>query len=70
GLSKDIVNPEIIFTPMFTTKKNPYTGEDEGTGLGMWILKSIVEENDGSVNLLYPATGFGIRISFPIKYKR
>jgi signal transduction histidine kinase len=70
GLSKDITNPDIIFTPLFTTKKNPYTGEDEGTGLGMWILKSIVEENDGLVNLLYPATGFGIRISFPIKYKR
>jgi signal transduction histidine kinase len=70
GLSKDISNPEIIFTPMFTTKKNPYTGEDEGTGLGMWILKSIVEENDGIVNLLYPTVGFGIRISFPIKYKR
>ena len=70
GLSKDIINPEVIFTPMFTTKKNPYTGEDEGTGLGMWILKSIVEENDGLVNLLYPAIGFGIRISFPIKYKQ
>jgi signal transduction histidine kinase len=70
GLSKDITNPDIIFTPLFTTKKNPYTGEDEGTGLGMWILKSIVEENDGLVNLLYPAIGFGIRISFPIKYKR
>jgi signal transduction histidine kinase len=69
GLSKDIINPDIIFTPMFTTKKNQYTGEDEGTGLGMWILKSIVEENDGLVNLLFPKVGFGIRISFPIKYK-
>jgi signal transduction histidine kinase len=70
GLSKDISSPEIIFTPMFTTKKNPYTGEDEGTGLGMWILKSIVEENDGLVNLLFPRVGFGIRMSFPIKYKK
>lgn len=70
GLSKDITEPEKIFDPLFTTKRNQHTGEEEGTGLGMWIVKSIVEENDGKVQLLYPETGFGLKISFPIKYKR
>jgi K+-sensing histidine kinase KdpD len=55
---------------MFTTKKNEFTGEDEGTGLGMWILKSVVEENDGLVKILYPNIGFGVRIVFPIKHRR
>lgn len=70
GLSKDIENPEKIFEPLFTTKRNPHSGEEEGTGLGMWLVKSIVEENDGNTKLLYPECGFGIRMSFPVKYKR
>lgn len=70
GLSADIENPEKIFEPLFTTKRNAFTGEEEGTGLGMWLVKSIVEENDGVAKLLYPEIGFGLRILFPIKYKR
>jgi C4-dicarboxylate-specific signal transduction histidine kinase len=70
GLSQDIDRPEDIFKPLFTTKRNKYTGDEEGTGLGMWLVKSIVKDNDGNVQLLYPDEGFGIRISFPIKYKR
>lgn len=70
GLSKDIVNPEIIFEPLFTTLRNPDSGEEIGTGLGMWIIKSVVEDNDGKTNLLYPNEGFALEISFPVKYKR
>ena len=70
GLSKDITEPEKIFEPLFTTKRNQHTGEEEGTGLGMWLVKSIVEENDGKALLLYPEIGFGLKITFPIKYKR
>lgn len=70
GLSKDVEKPEIIFEPLFTTKRNSLTGEEEGTGLGLWIVKSIVEENDGTIKLLFPNEGFGIRTTFPIKYKR
>ena len=69
GLSKDITNPDSIFEPLFTTKRNAYSGEEEGTGLGMWIIKSIAEENDGVTSLLYPDVGFGVRISFPIKFR-
>lgn len=70
GLSKDITEPERIFEPLYTTRRNQYTGEEEGTGLGMWLIQSIVNENDGKVQLLYPEIGFGLRISFPVKYKK
>lgn len=70
GLSPDISDPEKIFEPLFTTRRNKQTGEEEGTGLGMWLVKSIVDENDGKVALLYPEIGFGLKITFPIKYKR
>ena len=70
GLLQDIINKEEIFSPLFTTKRNQHTGEAEGTGLGMWIVKSIVEENDGKVQLLYPEVGFGLRMAFPVKFKR
>ncbi len=70
GLSKDIDNPEWIYKPMNTTKRNPYTGEEEGTGLGMWLVKSIIEENSGAISLLYLNCGFGVRINFPLKYKK
>jgi signal transduction histidine kinase len=70
GLSKDIEKPEKIFEPLYTTKRNPHSGEEEGTGLGMWLVKSIAAENDAQVKLLYPEIGFGVRITFPVKYKR
>jgi signal transduction histidine kinase len=70
GLSKDIEKPDRIFEPLYTTKRNPHTGEEEGTGLGMWLVKSIAAENDAKVKLLFPNIGFGVRITFPVKYKR
>lgn len=70
GLSDDILDPNKIFEPLFTTRRNPFTGEEEGTGLGMWLVKSIVSENEGTLKLLFPDIGFGIRMIFPIKYKR
>lgn len=70
GLSPDIDKPERIFEPLFTTKRNKHTGEEEGTGLGMWLVKSIITEYDGSVKLLFPENGFGLRMNFPIKYKK
>jgi signal transduction histidine kinase len=70
GLSPDIVKPESIFEPLYTTKRNAFTGEEEGTGLGMWLVKSIIEENDGAAKLLFPQVGFGLRMTFPLKYKR
>lgn len=70
GLSKDIIEPDEIFEYLYTTKRNPFTGEEEGTGLGMWLIKQIVSENDGLIKLLFPEVGFGIRLIFPVKYRR
>ena len=68
GLSGDIVNPYDIFQPLFTTKRNASTGEEIGTGLGMYLVKLISEDNDGRITLLTPSKGFGIQFVFPIKY--
>lgn len=70
GLSPDIHNPNDIFKPFFTTRRNPSTGEEVGTGLGMWIVKSVLEENDAGAVILNHDDGFGIRFMFPIKYIR
>tara|TARA_B100001964_G_scaffold63093_1_gene71860 strand:+ start:626 stop:3154 length:2529 start_codon:yes stop_codon:yes gene_type:complete len=69
GLSKDIVEPDRIFEALFTTKKDK-TGKDTGTGLGMWLVKSITEENGGEVQLLLDRKGFSINIKLPLKYQR
>ena len=36
---------ERVFEPFFTTKK------DVGTGLGLWVVKQIVEGSSGSVRI-------------------
>lgn len=64
GLSKDITNPESIFEPFITTKKDPYTGQDIGTGLGMWLVKSLISENNGTIQLMENQLGFGVSIKF------
>lgn len=70
GLSTDIVNPDDIFQAFYTTKRSKVTGEEVGTGLGMWILKLIAEDNDAKVKLLTPDVGFGIQLIFPQKYNK
>ena len=70
GLSEDIVNPDDIFKPLFTTKRNIVTGEELGTGLGMWIVKLIAEDNDARVTILKPMKGFGIQFIFPLRKER
>lgn len=73
GLSSSISNPESIFAPLYTTKRDS-NGDEVGTGLGMWIAKTVIEEYDGTIKLLLnhineSDTGFGVRISIPVKYK-
>ena len=40
-------NAERIFEPFFTTKK------DVGTGLGLWVVKEIVERHGGDVAVTF-----------------
>jgi len=53
GIPKE--NLEKIFEPMFTTKKT-------GTGLGLIICKSIIEQHGGSVSVSNKPTTFTIKL--------
>lgn len=54
-------NPDKIFEIRETTKG------DDGTGLGLWIMKTMVLENSGEINVMDKEDGFGIKISIPNK---
>ncbi|MEC9385144.1 MAG: sensor histidine kinase [Pseudomonadota bacterium] len=65
GLSKSISNPEDIFDCFYTTKLNEYSGEEEGTGIGMWMVKSTINEYKGETKLHSNTNGFYLEIIFP-----
>jgi signal transduction histidine kinase len=56
-------NLEKIFEPLYTTKP-----EGKGTGIGMYIVKNIVNEHNGSIKILSKINrGTNIAISLPKK---
>lgn len=65
GLEKEIVDPNKIFLPFVSTKRDEHTGEQIGTGLGMWIIKSVIDEYDGSIRLTKVRPGFQVNIKLP-----
>lgn len=68
GLSS-IPDANMIFTPLFTTKVN-HQGEEISTGLGMYIVKTIVDEYNGKIilhNEKDKSNGFDISIVLPAK---
>ncbi len=67
GLDNTISDPNRIFDMFFSTRKDPRTNEQIGTGLGMYILKSAVENYQGSVEILEHKTKYKMRMLFPIK---
>lgn len=58
GLDKRIKNPYDIFEESYSTK-------DDGTGLGMWIIQTLVNEYRGQIILDDVVNGFNLRIIFP-----
>jgi len=56
-------NPDRIFMPQVTTKLD-IAGKPIGTGMGMYLVKSVVDENDGSVDLVHGKSGFSLQIEF------
>jgi signal transduction histidine kinase len=53
---------EIIFDPFYTTK-----GEEQGTGLGLYIVRNIIQEQGGKIFLApYDGTGAQFHITLPL----
>lgn len=65
GLEKEIIDPNKIFLPFVSTKRDEHTGEQIGIGLGMWIIKSVIDEYNGSIRLSKVRPGFQINIKLP-----
>ncbi|MDP5202356.1 sensor histidine kinase [Flavobacterium sp. DG2-3] len=63
GLSDVFSHPEEIFQPMVTTKKDR-KGNNIGTGLGMYIVKNVIDDYKGTVEIMNSEQGFKIKISF------
>lgn len=65
GLDKAFENKEDIFLP-FTTSKRDRTGNEIGTGLGMYLVKSVIDDNNGNIEILDCQVGFSVKISFTL----
>jgi signal transduction histidine kinase len=65
GLIDEIIDPNQIYQPFFTTKRDERTGEKIGTGLGMWIVKSTIDEYNGDIEFLTVRKGFKIKLVLP-----
>jgi signal transduction histidine kinase len=63
GVLKTYSNINDIFKP-FETSKTDDLGNQIGTGLGMWLVKSAVDSNKGKVILYRPKNGFEIDFWF------
>ncbi|MFW2477099.1 MAG: ATP-binding protein [Sediminibacterium sp.] len=65
GLDKEFENKEDIFLA-FTTSKRDRRGNEIGTGLGMYLVKSVIDDNNGSIQILEPEVGFAVKITFSL----
>ncbi|MES2863201.1 MAG: sensor histidine kinase [Bacteroidota bacterium] len=66
GLDSVFEDKDEIFLP-FKTAKRDRKGKEIGTGLGMYLVKSVIDDNNGTVDILNPEKGFSVLISFPIR---
>ncbi|RXG31922.1 ATP-binding protein [Leeuwenhoekiella marinoflava] len=66
GLDEVFIDKEEIFLP-FKTSKRDRKGKEIGTGLGMYLVKSVIDDNNGTIDILEPEKGFSVMISFPLR---
>jgi signal transduction histidine kinase len=70
GLDKSYKDrPSDIFLPQETTKRDNQ-GKIIGTGMGMYLVKSVIDDNRGKVEILSPKEGFSIALHLPIFSKQ
>ena len=55
-------NPDRIFEAGVSTKNDD---GQKGSGIGLWIVKTIVSDNSGTVHPMAKEQGFGLRIILP-----
>ena len=71
GLSDKYKKRPDLITEAFESDKSSSVGEEDGTGMGMWIVKRTVLEYNGDIDLSENKTldiGFKISISLGGKY--
>ena len=68
GIDEVFEIKEEIFLP-FKTAKRDRKGNEIGTGLGMYLVKSVIDDNNGTIDILNPEKGFSVLITFPIRKK-
>jgi signal transduction histidine kinase len=68
GIPKVFTTKEDIFLAFTTSKKNR-KGDEIGTGLGMYLVKSVIDDNKGDIDILETQKGFKVKIIFPIRKK-
>jgi signal transduction histidine kinase len=68
GIPKVFSKKEDIFLA-FTTSKKDGKGNEIGTGLGMYLVKGVVDDNNGEIEILEVEKGFKIKILFPLRKK-
>lgn len=55
-------NPDRIFDAGISTKQ---TGKGKGSGIGLWITRTLVLNNSGEIHTMDLTDGFGLRIQLP-----
>ena len=66
GLDTIFSDKDEIFLP-FTTSKKDRKGNDIGTGLGMYLVKEVINDYAGDIEILDVLEGFALRIILPIR---
>ncbi|MCF8378126.1 MAG: ATP-binding protein [Bacteroidales bacterium] len=64
GLDDEITDPYWIIEPFNTTKRND-DGEITGTGLGMYIVKHVLDQYDAELKIFDQRPGFKIELIIP-----
>ncbi|MEQ9287031.1 MAG: sensor histidine kinase [Cyclobacteriaceae bacterium] len=66
GIPEYISNPYVILKPGYTTKIDR-NGMKIGTGIGMWIVDTVVDYYNGVLEIIRPKTGFNIVLKLPYR---